>query len=377
MIAAELAPESLVDSVAVPPTIAVTIAIERDAAEWDRFVEARRGASGYHLWAWRGVFSKAFGHESVYLVARNGERIAGVLPLVFINSRLFGRSLTSLPFLNYGGVVAESAEAADALLARAAEVARERRCGHVELRHVARQFPQLPCKQHKVTMRLQIEPGMWERLDRKVRNQIRKAQKSGLTSEVGGAGLLDEFYRVFARNMRDLGTPVYGRSLFREVLRAFPDRTRIHVVRLNGVPVAAGLTLHEWYDNRSALGFIGTRLQQPVSQPSAVLECDRSGDRERLRRARFRTLDATRGHLQIQGAVGRRARRAALGVPVARRNRNAECEPDECEVPVGDRALEETPSCCRNAGRTVYCAGDSMKQMAADAPSRAASNVVT
>jgi FemAB-related protein (PEP-CTERM system-associated) len=112
----------------------------------------------------------------------------------------------------------------------------------VELRHVSRQFPQLPARQHKVTMLLRLAEGMWERLDRKVRNQIRKAQKSGLTVVSGGGELLDEFYQVFARNMRDLGTPVYPRRLFAEVLHAFPGRAALHVVRLEGRPVAGGLT---------------------------------------------------------------------------------------------------------------------------------------
>jgi FemAB-related protein (PEP-CTERM system-associated) len=243
MIAAEpIAPPVDITPEALPQEMAVTIASSADAAEWTRFVSASPAATGYHAWAWRDVFTKAFGHECVYLIARQGTRIAGVLPLVFIDSMIFGRSLTSLPFLNYGGVAAESSHAADALLARAADVASDRRCGHVELRHIERQFPRLPCKQHKVTMKLPLESGMWERLDRKVRNQIRKAQKSELTSEAGGIELLEDFYAVFARNMRDLGTPVYGRQFFAEVLRAFPANARIHVIRLKGAPVAAGIT---------------------------------------------------------------------------------------------------------------------------------------
>jgi FemAB-related protein (PEP-CTERM system-associated) len=82
----------------------------------------------------------------------------------------------------------------------------------------------------------------WESLDRKVRNQIRKAQKSNLTLQRGGIELLPEFYRVFARNMRDLGTPVYPPQWFAEILRAFPERATITVVRLAARPVAAGLT---------------------------------------------------------------------------------------------------------------------------------------
>jgi len=220
----------------------VTVASDVDRAAWDEFVGRHPGATGYHAWSWRRVFDRAFGHESIYLLARCNGRIAGVLPLVYINSLMFGRSLTSLPFLNYGGVVADSDGIAQDLVDAAARIARERRCRHVELRHIARRFSRLPVRQHKVTMRLRLGRGMWERLDRKVRNQIRKAQKSGLTVEHGGAELARDFYTVFARNMRDLGTPVYSRRLFDEVLDAFPDRAHLHIVRLRDRPIAAGLT---------------------------------------------------------------------------------------------------------------------------------------
>jgi serine/alanine adding enzyme len=223
-------------------SIRVTLANPRDGGAWESYVGARGDAAGYHSWRWRQVFAEAFAHEPVYLIAREGGLITGVLPMVQIKSLLFGRTLTSLPFLNYGGVMADGPEIAEALSDAALGEAAARRCRHVELRHVAAQFPNLPCKQHKVSMRLATGPGMWEALDRKVRNQIRKAEKSGLAVERGGAELVGDFYDVFARNMRDLGTPVYSRRLFEEVMRVFPERARIHVVRLNGLAIAAGLT---------------------------------------------------------------------------------------------------------------------------------------
>jgi serine/alanine adding enzyme len=222
--------------------VRVSIAAPADRDEWEGFVAAKGDAAGYHAWDWQRVFEQAFGHRSVYLIARRGDAVAGVLPLVEIRSRLFGNTLTSLPFLNYGGVIADAPDAADALAAVAKEEARTRRCDHVEMRHVEAQFPQLPSKHHKVSMRLALAPNMWESLDRKVRNQIRKAEKSGLVVERGGEELIGDFYKVFARNMRDLGTPVYSRRLFDEVLRTFPDRSLLHVVRLKGEAVAAGFT---------------------------------------------------------------------------------------------------------------------------------------
>lgn len=226
----------------VAADVQVAIATDADAGEWDGFAARQAPASGYHVWAWRRVVEEAFGHECVYLVAREGSVVVGVLPLVFIRSRLFGRSMTSLPFLNYGGVLAATTAAASALLDAAGTAARSRQCGHVELRHVARRFPALPCRQHKVTMLLEVAPGHWERLDRKVRNQVRKGEKSGLSATRGGLELVGEFYAVFARNMRDLGTPVYGRRFFEAVLRHLAGRAHLHVVRLGKTPVAAGLT---------------------------------------------------------------------------------------------------------------------------------------
>src|SRR5262245_30036533 len=181
--------------------LSVAAAAESDRPAWDAFVTANPRAVGYHEWAWRDVIGRTFGHECIYLMARQKGAIQGVLPLVAIKSRLFGRTMTSLPFVNYGGVLAEEKDAARALIAAATDAARARGCRHVELRHFDRQFPDLPYKQHKVTMRLPLQPGMWERIDRKVRNQVRKAEKSQLSLQRGGAELLGDFYTVFARNM--------------------------------------------------------------------------------------------------------------------------------------------------------------------------------
>src|SRR5258708_7303526 len=75
------------------------------AWEWDEFVRSQGGWTHFHLIGWRTVIGRVFGHECVYLVARDvtSERIAAVLPLVRVRSLLFGHYLVSMPFLNYGG----------------------------------------------------------------------------------------------------------------------------------------------------------------------------------------------------------------------------------------------------------------------------------
>lgn len=217
-----------------------------DPGEWDRYVSGHRHATADHLSGWRTVFEQALGHRTRYLVARRAGAVCGVLPLVLFRSRIFGRSVISVPFLNYGGILADDAETGRALVEAATEIARAFGGSHLELRHVDRQCPELPVRRHKVAMTLALpESGeaLWARVDRKVRNQVRKAQKEGLAPVSGGGELLGEFYAVFARNMRDLGTPVYPRALFAETLRAFPKLTRVFVIRRGSEPVAAGITV--------------------------------------------------------------------------------------------------------------------------------------
>jgi len=225
--------------------VSVVAANDDQALEWDAFVASRGDAAGYHLWNWKAIFEHGLGHRTHYLLARAGQSVVGVLPLVEVRSWLFGRALSSLPYVNYGGVLAVGSEASEALIASATAIARQRRLDYLVLRHRTRQQPQMPARTHKVTMLLQLQDsvdGMWDALDRKVRNQVRKAEKSGLTIATGGAELLDQFYFVFARNMRDLGTPVYGRRLFREILRGQADTARLHVVHLNAEPIACALS---------------------------------------------------------------------------------------------------------------------------------------
>jgi FemAB-related protein (PEP-CTERM system-associated) len=214
--------------------------------EWDRFVDTHPEATSYHAWDWRRVFEEAFGHETVYVAAIEGDEIVGVLPTVVFRSWLFGRFMVSLPFVNYGGVLARTAPARAVLLSAAQDEAAARGCAHVELRHVDPVYPSLPVKRHKVAMKLALAPSAtaeWDRLDRKVRNQVRKSQKSGLDVVAGGRELLDGFYKVFAINMRDLGTPVYSQAFFEAVLSTFPERARLVLVRHGNTPVAAALTL--------------------------------------------------------------------------------------------------------------------------------------
>ena len=216
-----------------------------DGSAWDTYVASHRDSSNYHLYGWRDVIEKSFGHQTYYLSARNSNGdICGVLPLTYMKSALFGNFLVSLPFFNYAGLLCNEENVAEALLINARSILDKVCADHVELRHMNKHQNGLATKQHKVTMILDLEKdeeAAWKKLDAKVRNQVRKAEKCGLNAVTGHLDLLDGFYEVFCRNMRDLGTPVYCKEFFRNILSAFPDSTRIISITLDGKTIASGI----------------------------------------------------------------------------------------------------------------------------------------
>jgi FemAB-related protein (PEP-CTERM system-associated) len=221
------------------------IVVHSEESEWDLFIRSAEDATSYHRVKWRNVIAESFGHSCHYLAAidDNGEW-QGVLPLVHMRSRIFGHFLISVPFVNYGGLLCNNDSAAGVLLDEAERLRRSLGATHVELRHARRSLTGIPSKQHKVTMVLDLATDVddqWRAFNGKLRNQIRKAEKNGLQSTIGHLELLDGFYAVFARNMRDLGTPVYAKSFFRNILEVFPDTTRIFSVYHEGRMIAAAI----------------------------------------------------------------------------------------------------------------------------------------
>ncbi len=196
-----------------------------------------------------GALERGLRHIPHCLVALEGERVLGFLALAYVRSLTFGRFLVGLPYVNSGGVVADDDDIARRLIDHAVELADHLRVRYLELRHEQPvEHPALVSRMTgKVLMRLALPATveeLWGRLASKVRSQVRKGQKNGLTVAWGGSDLLPDFYSVFSQNMRDLGTPVYGRALFRSLLRQFPGRSEICVVRGGGRAYAAALLLH-------------------------------------------------------------------------------------------------------------------------------------
>ena len=219
-------------------------------AEWDGFVRAQPRWTHFHLFGWKTVMQRALGHECLWLAARDPEgRLAGVLPLVRVNSVLFGHYLVSMPFLNYGGPLG-SEPGVQTLVAHASGVAQRDRVKLLELRSRGPLPITLPVSHRKVTVLLDLTPGspgaVWQALNSRLKSYVRRTQKAGVTVRFG-PDQVGSFFEVFSRHMHELGTPTHSRRLFETIAQVFGEDAWFGCAYYNDRPVAAGCALR-WAD---------------------------------------------------------------------------------------------------------------------------------
>lgn len=205
-----------------------------DAA--DAYVSCHPASSIWHRPVITSFIAEMCRHPTRCLIAVAGDSsIVGILSLVRLESRLFGNFMVSVPYFNYGGVLADNSMAANALIDAANHWRRQKSATHLELRHVGNLALGLPQRTNKVSFWLGLPDTpqkLWDSFKPKLRAQIRRAERESVEFVVGGSECLDDFYRVFAENMRDLGTPVYGRRFFRGLLSHLPGNSWLVVVKI-------------------------------------------------------------------------------------------------------------------------------------------------
>lgn len=220
---------------------------EAPGSDWDPFVMRYPGSSIYHLSGWTAVAREVFGHRALCLESRDASgSLLGVLPVIQQKSWLLGNFATSVAFFNYGGPLAADPLVAQQLMIRASEAAEALGCRYLEFRDVQPRLGEWSRRTDKITLRLQL-PDTVEALSKglgsKLRSQVKRAEREGVQCRTGSTALLDDFYRVFAENMRDLGTPVYPKRFFEAILKRFEEYCQLVVIESGGEPWAAAFLL--------------------------------------------------------------------------------------------------------------------------------------
>jgi FemAB-related protein (PEP-CTERM system-associated) len=227
-----------------------------DAERWDRFVLGHPAGTFFHQMAWKRVVEKTFDHQGQYVYGERDGRIVAVAPVFMVSNWMVGRCLVSSPLASYGGICAEDAEAEKALVEFLKRQAQDQQVDYLELRNAAGGtlpgFVPNP-RYSSFSMSLSKDPeAVLKALPKDIRYMIRKAEKADLHVR-RGPELLDEFYKLFAINMRRLGTPVFPRALFVNLLEEFGKQIDVLVVYAGSEPVASAVsflfrdTMHPYY----------------------------------------------------------------------------------------------------------------------------------
>lgn len=215
------------------------------AARIDDFVREHPEATPFHRPQWSRAVAAGTGNRAHYLVAEQSGALVGVLPLTEIRSRLFGTSLVSAGFAVDGGILAHGSDTAAALTDAAVALAEARDCPTIELRG----GPLPPFWRQSGGVYADFvrdlpdrEDAILKSIPRRQRAEVRKGVANGITVAAGRD--LAAHYRTYAISVRNLGTPVFPRGLFRAMLHEFGEDADILVASQCDRPLSAVLSLY-------------------------------------------------------------------------------------------------------------------------------------
>lgn len=217
-------------------------ALDQAPKGWDEFVINHPEGRIYQLTKWNEIVCNTFNHSNKYLQLNNSGNINAILPLTEFNSFIFGRYSISLPFINYGGLLATEDRYIYEISDYLNSYRKNSNFNFVELRMDKPLETSLTVRKHKVTFLFELPDNpddLWNSFKAKLRSQIRRPLKEDMVAASGNLELLDDFYRIFSINMRDLGTPALPKKFFENILMTFPENSKIVCVYTNSKLAAA------------------------------------------------------------------------------------------------------------------------------------------
>ena len=214
-------------------------------ARWDSYVQQSSEATFFHQAGWKDVIETAFGHKTYFLYAENNGEITGLLPLVQVNSLLFGNTLVSTAFCVYGGIVANDEQTYLELDKEACRLAVELGVDCLEMRNRVQKTPERPYKELYVTFRKELDADIeknMQAIPRKQRAMVRKGIEAGLTSSIDDG--VDRLHLAYSESVRNLGTPVFSKKYFQTLKDVFGEQCEVLTIDLNGQLVASVMSFY-------------------------------------------------------------------------------------------------------------------------------------
>ncbi len=218
----------------------------------EAYVRGRPDTTFVDGWPWHQVVQRAYGIAQFWYMALDGDDVRGFLALSLSRNRLFGTYLTTAPFANQGGFYADGPEAADALLAQAIELHAEVGAKYTLVRRLSEDTAAPDgwlSDPSYATFYLPLNPDperfYAEHLRSIVRNRIKKARKHRMTVRFGHTELVEDFWPVINRAVRDLGSPYHSRQYLDAVMAEHGTDAQLAVLYTEGgKPIGGSLLMH-------------------------------------------------------------------------------------------------------------------------------------
>ncbi len=230
-----------------------------EVARLDAWVMAHDNGLPFHRPKWLNAIEAGTGQVAHCLIAETCSEIAAILPFHLVHSPLFGRALVSSGFAVGGGILSSSPTATRRLAMSICDLSERWSCSSVELRGGSLPGGDWIEKRDAHSNFLKVLQSDDEAellaIPRKQRAEVRKGLEKELTVETGrGQRDLDWHYEIYAESVRNLGTPVFPKSLMAAVIAAFGEEADILTVLHGTSPVASVLSL---YHNGTVMPYWG------------------------------------------------------------------------------------------------------------------------
>ena len=216
-------------------------------ARIDGFVTEHRG-SLFHTPNWLEGVERATGHKAAGLVSERLGVINGWLPVTQLRSPLFGKALLSSGFAVGGGVLAPDHGTLDDLARKLTDYAIANGFESAQLRGgaVPDDWGAVSDKHCGFVRDLaDDDAAQLLAIPRKSRAEVRKGLKADYDIRIGrSTSDRAAHYTVYAHSVRNLGTPVFPRRLFDQMLGAFAHNSDILTVWKHGEPISSVLSFY-------------------------------------------------------------------------------------------------------------------------------------
>jgi hypothetical protein len=154
---------------------------------WDALLETSDQTTFFHTAAWARVLSESYGYKPFYFTTLDSGKLAGLIPVMEVNSWLTGKRGVSLPFTDICHPIAGSVDTFQELMDAVVGYGRKAGWKRIELRGGSRFLDQQTASAQHFVHTLDLSPDeaqVSKRFKSNTLRNIRKSEQEGVTVSI-------------------------------------------------------------------------------------------------------------------------------------------------------------------------------------------------